>query len=60
MANITIQNAQTNCAKFCKNPQFLVINILYKNVGTFLKKNLANKKYKNAQTELFGYHVGNR
>ena len=60
MANITIQNAQTNCAKFCKNPQFLVINILYKNVGTFLKKNLANKKYKNAHSCVFGYHVGNR
>ena len=60
MANITIQNAQTNCAKFCKNPQFLFINSLYKFVGIFLKKTMVNKKYKNAQTELFGYHVGNR
>ena len=60
MANITIQNAQTNCAKFCKIPQFLVINILYKNVGTFLKKIMVNKKFKNAHSCVFGYHVGNR
>ena len=53
-ANITIQNAQTNCAKFRKNQQFLFINILYKNVGTFLKKTMVNKKYKNAHSCVFG------
>jgi hypothetical protein len=59
-ANITIRNAQTICAKFCKNQQFLFINSLYKNVGNFLKKTMVNKKYKNAQSCVFGYHVGNR
>ena len=60
MANIAIRNAQTICAKFCKNPQFLFINSLYKFVGIFLKKTMVNKKYKNAHSCVFGYHVGNR
>jgi hypothetical protein len=60
MANVTIRNAQMICAKLSKIKQFLFINSLYKNVGNFLNKNMVNKKYKNAQSCVFGYHVGNR